>query len=338
MAKTSEKLDTVMEEVMDKDFETVAEPARARHGQCEGEAFPIFSDGEAEDDVDADDGRFVSRLTPLEQLERGDGDGNGEIDQPQIREGWLAAKLQEIAVAKGKLVRLDDAYNEKRRDLNRLLEDFEHLAEVKRQLTERVRDLTDQVTIARRLRHISLELCGGDEQGTHGRRVPRPPTMPPPRRLREAAMLTASREADAGRLAGKRAMKEAPVREGAPARREGRDLDTPGQSSDGTKNAKEAPTLLASVARRPPPPARWSPRRGIWVSVEVSVCDPMEEERRLDRDSMGSQDVWRHADQPPLRGTQPKSRAHYPPVEQASKLRKRTMDMVEGREAASEVE
>ena len=79
---------------MEKDFENVAEPARARHGQCEGEAFPIFSDGEAEDDVDADEGRFVSRLAPLEQFERGDGEGNGEIDQPQVREGWLATKLQ----------------------------------------------------------------------------------------------------------------------------------------------------------------------------------------------------------------------------------------------------
>ena len=68
MAKTDERLDTVMEEALDKDFENVMETTRARHGQCEGESFPIFSDGEAGEDIDADEPQFTSRLTPLEQV------------------------------------------------------------------------------------------------------------------------------------------------------------------------------------------------------------------------------------------------------------------------------
>ena len=99
-------------------------------------------------------------------------------------------------------MRLDDAYNQKRRELNRLLEDFEHLAEVKRTLTERVRDLTDQVTIARRLRHISAELCGDDEHGADDRKVPKPPATPPPERLREAALLAAGRTVAARGVCG----------------------------------------------------------------------------------------------------------------------------------------
>ena len=201
MAKTDERLDTVMEEALDADFEKVMETVQERRGRCVGESFPIFSDEEAGEDIDADEPQFVSRLTPLEQLGRGTSAGSGSSDQPQIREGWLTAKLREISEAKGKLVRLDDAYNQKRRELNRLLEDFEHLADVKRALTERVRDLTDQVTIARRLRHISAELCGDDEQGNEERRVPRPPATPPPERLREAAIIAAGRAA-AARIGG----------------------------------------------------------------------------------------------------------------------------------------
>ena len=65
----------------------------------------------------------------LLELGGGASSGSGAVEQPRIREGWLTAKMKEIAEAKSKRVRLDDAYNQKRRALNRLLEDFEHLVD-----------------------------------------------------------------------------------------------------------------------------------------------------------------------------------------------------------------
>ena len=195
MARLNEPMDTVREETLDVDFERTEGTGSDRRERCVGEPFEMFSDAEAGEEEAGEEPRFVSRLVPLEELDGGASSGSGAGEQPRIREGWLTAKMKEIAEAKSKLVRLDDAYNQKRRALNRLLEDFEHLAGVKRMLTEKVRDLTDQVTIARRLRHISAELCGGDDHENDDRKVPKPPATPPPERLREAALIAAGRNA-----------------------------------------------------------------------------------------------------------------------------------------------
>ena len=308
-----------MEEALEADFEKIAGAEGAHRERCAGEQFPIFSDEEANDDNDEGvlpaEPRFVSRLAPLAEANRGAGAGSGPIEQPQVREGWLSAKLREIAEAKGKLVRLDDAYNQKRRELNRLLEDFEHLAEVKRTLTERVRDLTDQVTIARRLRHISAELCGDDEHGADDRKVPKPPSTPPPDRLREAALLAA------GGTAVARGMSGASDGDQPPAKRMGLGSGPLQENSERLKNVAEAPTLLASVTRAPPPPARWSPRRGAWVSIGAAAEEPVDEERKPLLAPPAPLDVWKGPS-----GTYPKSRATGPPVKQVTKQRKRAID------------
>lgn len=325
MAGSSERLEAVVEETLEADFEKIAGVGNDGRERCVGEPFPIFSDAEADDD----DGEgalpveppFVSRLVPLEEVSRGAGTRSGSIEQPQVREGWLSAKLREIAEAKGKLVRLDDAYNLKRRELNRLLEDFEHLAEVKRTLTERVRDLTDQVTIARRLRHISAELCGDDEHGVDDRKVPKPPSTPPPERLRETALLAA------GRTAVARGKGVAGDGNQPPAKRMGLGSGPLQESSERLKNVAEAPTLLASVTRAPPPPARWSPRRGAWVSIGAAAEEPVDEVRKPLLAPTVPLDVWKGPS-----GTYPKSRVTGPPVTQVTKQRKRAIDEDECRD------
>ena len=56
----------------------------------------------------------------------------------------------------------------------------------------------------------------------------------------------------------------------------------------------EAPTLLASAARAPPPPARWSPSRGVWVSIEVAAEEHGEEGvRQKKRENDETQEVNR---------------------------------------------
>ena len=60
MAKSDERLDTVMEEALDADFEKVMGAGKDRRERCVGESFPIFSDAEAEEDNDADEPQFVS--------------------------------------------------------------------------------------------------------------------------------------------------------------------------------------------------------------------------------------------------------------------------------------
>ena len=101
-----------MEEALEADFEKIAGVGNDGRERCVGEPFPIFSDAEADDDDDEGalpvEPPFVSRLVPLEEVSRGAGTRSGSIEQPQVREGWLSAKLREIAEAKGKLVRLDD--------------------------------------------------------------------------------------------------------------------------------------------------------------------------------------------------------------------------------------
>ena len=116
----------------------------------------------------------------------------------------------------------------------------------------------------------------------------------------------------------------------------GKDSDLSKGSTDKTKNAMDAPTLLASVTRKPPPPARWSPRRGVWVSVEVAVNDPRDEERMQDHDLQATLDVWKRVDTVLPRGTQPKSKAPCPPpAEQVTKQRKRAIEADESQDATN---
>ena len=49
------------------------------------------------------------------------------------------------------------------------------------------------------------------------------------------------------------------------------------RGADKAAGATEAPTLLASVTRQPPPPARWLPNRRAWVPMDASDDDPWEE-------------------------------------------------------------
>jgi len=320
MAGLKEPMDTVREETLDVDFERTDGTGSDRRERCVGEPFEMFSDAEAGEEEAGEGPRFVSRLVPLEELDGGASSGSGAVEQPRIREGWLTAKMKEIAEAKSKLVRLDDAYNQKRRALNRQLEDFEHLAEVKRALTVKVRDLTDQVTIARRLRHISAELCGGGDLENDDRKVPKPPATPPPERLREAALIAAGRNAAIWSAEGARDMEQ------VAKRRTGQGPGPSLEDVDKSKNPAGAPTLLASVTRAPPPPARWSPRRGAWVSVEREMRDPIEEERKQLYAQQESRDPWRIQNPKSPGGTQPKSKALCTQVEQAPKQRKRAFD------------
>ena len=80
-----------------------------------------------------------------------------------------------MATAKRKLEKLDVAYVKKRIELTRILDDFQHLAEVKTQLTARVGELTEQIQQAKRLQGISEELFPGSSQGGKRRLVPKPP-------------------------------------------------------------------------------------------------------------------------------------------------------------------
>ena len=311
MAGSSERLETVVEEALEVDFEKIAGAEGAHRERCAGEQFPIFSDGEADDDNGEGafpaEPRFVSRPTPLMEANRGAGADSGPIEQPQVREGWLSAKLREIAEAKSKLVRLDDAYNQKRRELNRLLEDFEHLAEVKRTLTDRVRDLTDQVTIARRLRHISAELCGDDEHGAGGKKVPKPPTTPPPDSLREAALRAG------GRTVVARGMGGADDGDQPPAKRMGLGSGPLQENLERLKNVAEAPARLASGVR--------SPGRGVWVSIGAAAEETDVEGRKPLLAPPAPLDVWKGPS-----GVPPKSRAAGPPAKQVTKQRKRAID------------
>ena len=325
MARSNEQVEAVMQvEALDADFERTTEKDDDRRERCAGEPFEIFSDAEAVEEGEMAELRLVSRLVPLEEMDGGASTGSGIGEQPRIREGWLNAKMAEIAEVKSKLVRLDDAYNRKRRELNRQLEDFEHLADVKRALTAKVRDLTDQVTIARRLRHISAELCGGDDQGNDDRKVPKPPATPPPEKLRKAALLATERTAAIWREGEAREVEHAPLR------RMGQGSGPPLECADKMKNRAEAPTLLASVTRTPPPPARWSPRRGAWVSVEREMRDPIEEERKLLYALQESRDPWRFQNPKSPEGTHPRSKAFCTREEQAPKQRKRAFDADEG--------
>ena len=143
----------------------------------------------------------------------------------------------------------------------------------------------------------------------------------------------------AGREAAARMGTTARECEKVPAEQVGKDSDLSKGSADRTKNATDAPTLLASVTRKPPPPARWSPRRGVWVSVEVAVNDPRDEERMQDHDLQATLDVWKRVDPVLPRGTQPKSKAPCPPLaEQAVKQRKRAIDADESQDATNRAE
>ena len=86
MARSDERLETVMEEALEADFEKIAGTGNDRRERCVGEPFPIFSDAEAEDDNDEgvfpDEPQFVSRLVPLEELGRGASSGSGTAEQP----------------------------------------------------------------------------------------------------------------------------------------------------------------------------------------------------------------------------------------------------------------
>ena len=93
-----------MEEVLEAEFEEVNEEEKGCQKQCVGEPFQIFSDEEGGDEID-DGPQFISRLVPLEEVARGTDESSGSSDQAQIREEWLAAKQQEIAEAKGKVIR-----------------------------------------------------------------------------------------------------------------------------------------------------------------------------------------------------------------------------------------
>ena len=92
-----------------------------------------------------------------------------------------------MATATRKLEKLDAAYVKKRIELTRILDDFQHLADVKSQLTARVGELTEQIQLARRLQGISEELLPSGNQGGQRKLVPKLPSTPPPERLWAAA-------------------------------------------------------------------------------------------------------------------------------------------------------
>ena len=138
----------------------------------------------------------------------------------------------------------------------------------------------------------------------------------------------------AGRATAVRIAGVARETEQPPAKRMGLGAGPPHESSDRMKNVADAPTLLASVTRAPPPPARWSPRRGVWVSVGGVAGDPIEEERKQLYNPPVPLDVWKSLDPVLPKGTQPKSRAPCPPAEQVMKQRKRAIEADECQDSA----
>ena len=165
-----------LQNVFDGKTETFKEESGSP--RCVGEPFPMFSDEENEDE-ELGEGRLCSRMTPLSDVDYKLSDQSGQMDGPRVKEIWLAEKQEEVATAKRKLEKLDVAYVKKRIELTRILDDFQHLAEVKTQLTARVGELTEQIQQAKRLHGIIEELFRGNSQGGKQRLVPKPPSPQP---------------------------------------------------------------------------------------------------------------------------------------------------------------
>ena len=70
------------------------------------------------------------------------------------------------------------------------------------------------------------------------------------------------------------------------------------------------------------------------MSIEGVVGDPIEEERKQLYNPPAPLDVWKCVDPVLPRGTQPKSKASCPPVEQATKQRKRAIEADECQDTA----